>query len=105
MITITFDDLVRVALNAQPVTTDEECLTCGAEVGQPCTLKCDARGEAAKDMVADLIGDLPREEFQTILREAREREARDDDTPGFFWAWWEVDDEAQARGIGCPVGI
>ncbi|MGW2951547.1 hypothetical protein [Streptomyces eurythermus] len=105
MITITFEGLVQVALQAQPATTDEECLICGAEVGAPCALKCDARGEVAKDMVADLIGDLPREEFVTILREAREREARGDETPGFFWAWREIDDEAQARGMGCPVGI
>ncbi|KQW13546.1 hypothetical protein [Streptomyces sp. Root369] len=105
MSVITFEDLVQVARNAQPVITDEECLTCGAEVGQPCAFSCDQRGEAAKDEVAVLVGDLPREEFVRVLRTAMERDMNGDQAPGFFWAWWVVDDEAQARGLGCPVGL
>ncbi|MEV6738669.1 hypothetical protein AB0N14_17740 [Streptomyces sp. NPDC051104] len=105
MSAITFESLVRVALKAQPCDTSDECGVCGAGADELCAVDCDNRGEVAMDQVADLIGDLPRDEFVSILRSALEREMVDDETPGFFWAWSAVDDEAQVRGLGCPVGI
>ncbi|MEU7323379.1 hypothetical protein ABZ682_22930 [Streptomyces griseoviridis] len=104
MSAITVEELVQIAARTQPVT-DEECGTCSAEAGEPCTQSCDSRGEAAKDKVADRIGDLPRADFENVLRSALEREARGDEAPGFFWVWWAVDAEAEARGMSTPVGI
>lgn len=52
-----------------------------------------------------LVGALPRDEFVSVLRTALEREMRDDQMPGFYWVWWAVADEAEARGIDCPLGL
>ncbi|MGW4731805.1 hypothetical protein ACWEQC_22025 [Streptomyces shenzhenensis] len=105
MSAITFEDLVQLAARTQPADVSEVCGTCGAAADATCTLDCDNRGAAAVDEVTNQIADLPCAEFEKILRSAREREARDDETPGFFWAWLAVDTEAEARGMVNPVGI
>ncbi|MFF5968222.1 hypothetical protein ACFY64_31765 [Streptomyces collinus] len=105
MSAITFADLVQVALKAQPADLDDTCGVCRSEPGQPCVLSCPNRGECAMDEVADLIGDLPREDFMGLLRTGMEREMNGDRAPGFEWAWAMVNEEAQSRGLGYPVGV
>lgn len=96
---IDFDELVKVGRDTPAYHEEDDCLVCGAETGEPCTLDCDQRGgEARKAVRAKVVG-LTGEQFEKVLRAAREREARNDETPGFFWAWWAVDDEAAARGL------
>lgn len=101
-----FDELVKVARDEPPYTLSEECGTCGAEIGANCTVDCDTCGEKAVQAVRKLLDPLDGEEFAKMLRAAREREARDGETPGFFWAWEAVNDEADERGVDVPpVGI
>ncbi|MDQ0762041.1 hypothetical protein [Streptomyces canus] len=101
----TFEDLVRIAASTEAPGMHDECGACEAAIGEPCTLNCDNRGAAARDAVRAEVVEMTGERFREVLKDAREREARDDETPGFFWAWWAVDAEAQARGLDCPVGI
>ncbi|WP_432001598.1 hypothetical protein [Streptomyces sioyaensis] len=96
---ITFDELVAIGRDTQNGDLGDRCLTCRAAAGEPCTLDCDDRGGAARKVVGAMVAGLAGEQFEEVLRAAREREARDDETPGFFWAWWAVDDEATARGL------
>ncbi|WP_434593321.1 hypothetical protein [Streptomyces sp. A5-4] len=98
MSAITFEDLVHTALQLPTASTDGECGTCGAESGEPCTLSCDDRGAQARKEVRAFLIHPPGAQFEEVLKDAREREERDDETPGFFWAWWAVDDEAERRG-------
>ncbi|WP_158012960.1 hypothetical protein [Streptomyces sp. Root369] len=60
---------------------------------------------SARPGMCALVGALPRDEFVSVLRTALEREMRDDQMPGFYWVWWAVADEAEARGIDCPLGL
>lgn len=98
MIVIDFDELVRIGRDTQISNRREPCGICQAKPPQPCTLFCDARGDAAVRRVRDLLKNLPSEQFETLLDIARQSEARDDETPGFFWAWLAVTDEAFDRG-------
>lgn len=97
---ITFDELVAIGRDTQLDDRDEPCGICEAEPGELCGVECDKRGELAERRVRELVGNLPGEQFEELLAAAREREARDDETPGFFWAWCAVDEEATARGLG-----
>ncbi|MEU8870470.1 hypothetical protein AB0D24_04755 [Streptomyces javensis] len=96
---IDFDELVKVGRDTPAYHEEDDCLDCGAKTGKPCDLDCDHRGGAAKKAVRAKIADLPTAQFEELLRVARKREAEDDETPGFFWAWWAVDEEAIARGV------
>ncbi|NGO66773.1 hypothetical protein [Streptomyces boncukensis] len=97
---ITFDELVKIGRDTQNDDLGDECLICQAEPGQPCGVDCDKRGELAARRVREMTVNLPGEQFEELLAAAREGEARDDETPGFFWAWLAVDEEATARGLG-----
>ncbi|QKW06959.1 hypothetical protein HUT18_11685 [Streptomyces sp. NA04227] len=99
---ITFDELVSIGRDTQATDLNKRCLICEVEPGTPCTESCDKRGEAAARRVRDLVKNLPGAQFEELLAVAREREASDDETPGFFWAWSAVDEEATARGLGRP---
>lgn len=94
---ITFDDLVKIGRDAQPDRDGQECGICRAEPGEPCGVECDKRGELAKRSVGELVINLTNEQFEELLAVARERQERDDQTPGSFWAWLAVDEEAMAR--------
>ncbi|WP_433856690.1 hypothetical protein [Streptomyces kronopolitis] len=96
---IDFDELVGIGRDTPAYHEGDDCLTCGAETGESCTLDCDDRGGEARKAVREQVAGLSGEQFEKVLRAAREREARDDETPGFFRAWWAVDDEAAARGL------
>lgn len=102
--TTTLDDLIRHGLTVQ-TDTHEHCGTCEARIGEPCTVDCDTRGEQSTEAIGALLREMPGDQFRQLLAEARKRNARDDETPGFHWAWRAVDIDASERGLDAPVGI
>ncbi|WP_437001246.1 hypothetical protein [Streptomyces sp. enrichment culture] len=102
---ITFKQLVQVARDTQPADLGDACQDCGSAAGERCAASCPARRECARDEIADLIGDLPREDLERLVRAGLERDMSGDRVAGFDVAWAAVDDEAQARGLGAPVGV